>query len=110
MTNEQRTEPTTITTTTTTSDLAPTAAVACGVLGVLAAVWTYWLVMPAVVFGVAAIALGVGGRRRGSREAGSVALTLGIVALLALPSVIVVVDGESDYARNCALNPPDPDC
>ncbi|MDW3217551.1 MAG: hypothetical protein R8F63_02970 [Acidimicrobiales bacterium] len=85
-------------------------AIACGVLAVLAAVWAFWLVIPAVVFGLAAVFLGLRTRRRGSREAGSVALTLGIVALLVLPSVILIVDGESDYARNCALNPTDSDC
>jgi hypothetical protein len=88
----------------------PTAALVCGILGVLAAVWAYWLVLPGVILGAVAIVLGWRARRNGGNEAASVAVALGIVAILLVPSVLIVVNGEQDYARNCALNPADPDC
>jgi hypothetical protein len=87
-----------------------TAGVAFGALGALAAVWAYWMLVPGVVFGIAAIVLGVRTRRRSSREAGSVAIALGIVALLLVPSVLVIVDAAEDWGRGCALNPSNPDC
>ncbi|GJM36860.1 MAG: hypothetical protein DHS20C19_02270 [Acidimicrobiales bacterium] len=99
-----------VTETQSTAGTQPTVAITCGVLGVLGAVWAFWLVLPAVIFGLAAVVLGVRVRRRGDREAGSVAVTLGVVALLVLPSVFFVVDSESDYVRNCTLNPTDSDC
>lgn len=43
-------------------------------------------------------------------EGASVAIALGIVAILLVPSVVAVTEMEADYARNCALNPADPDC
>lgn len=87
-----------------------TAGVVLGALGILAAVWAYWLIVPGVLFGVAAIALGVRSRRRAPDELGTVAIALGIVALFLVPSVLVVVDGAEDWGRDCALNPSNPDC
>lgn len=84
--------------------------VVCGALGIAAAVWAYWLVVPGAVLGLAAFALGVWSRRHGSREAGSVAVALGIVAVLLVPSVLVVVSGAEDWGRDCALHPSNPDC
>lgn len=81
-----------------------------GAFGVLAAVWTFWLVVPGIVLGVAAIALGIHSRRRAPNEVSSVAIALGIVALMLVPSVLVVVDGAEDWGRECALNPSNPDC
>ena len=103
MTNRMAVEPST-------KQGQPMAALACGVLGVLAAVWAFWLVLPGVILGLAAIVLGWRARRNGGSEPGSIAVALGIVAILLVPSVLVVADGERDYARNCALNPTDPDC
>ena len=82
----------------------PTIALVCGVLGVFAATYMYWLVVPGVILGLAAIVLGWRVRREGASEGGSVALALGIVAILLVPSVLFVVETESDYARDCALN------
>jgi hypothetical protein len=70
----------------------------------------YWLVVPGVILGLTAIVLGSRARRDGGSEPGSVAVALGIVAILLVPSVLVVADMERDYARNCALNPTDSDC
>jgi hypothetical protein len=86
------------------------AGVALGALGVLAAVWAYWLILPGIVFGVAAIALGILDRKGASSEIGSVAITLGIVAVLLVPSVLMVVEDAEDWGRDCALNPTNPDC
>ena len=86
------------------------AGVVFGALGALAAVWAYWLLVPGILLSIAAIALGIRARRRSSREAGSVAIALGIVALLLVPSVLVIVDAAEDWGRGCALNPSNPDC
>jgi len=90
--------------------VGPKIALACGVLGVIGAVWAYWMVVPGIVFGLAAIALGVRARRSGRPEVGAAALTLGIVALFLVPSVLFVADGAEDWGRDCALNPTNPDC
>jgi len=87
-----------------------TAGVVFGALGALTAVWVYWLLLPGIVFGIAAIVLGIRARRRSSREAGSAAIALGIAALLLVPSVLVIVDAAEDWGRDCALNPSNPDC
>ena len=92
------------------SDRWTAAGVVFGALGALAAVWAYWMIVPGIVCGIAAIVLGVRARRRSAREAGSVAIVLGIVALLLVPSVLAVVDAAEDWGRDCALNPSNPDC
>jgi putative effector of murein hydrolase LrgA (UPF0299 family) len=81
-----------------------------GALGVLAAVWVYWLVIPGIVLGLAAIAVGLRSRARVSNEMNAVAVALGIVALLLVPSVLIVVDGAEDWGRECVLHPSTPDC
>ena len=85
-------------------------AVASGALGIAAAVWAYWLVVPGLVFGIIAVVLGAWSHRRGAREAGSVAVALGIVSVLLIPSVLFVVAEAEDWGRDCALDPTDPDC
>jgi hypothetical protein len=86
-------------------------ALACGVLAVLTAVWMYWLVLPGVILGLAAVVLGWRGRRKGHSEVGSVALTLGVVAVLLVPSVIVLANDAENWGRDCALDPEsDPEC
>ncbi len=87
-----------------------TVGVVLGALGIAAAVWAYWLVVPGIVFGVAAIVIGIRARRRFDREAGSVAVALGIAAVLLVPSVLFMVDGAEDWGRTCALTPSNPDC
>ena len=88
----------------------PMVGMVLGALGILAAVWAYWMIVPGIVFGIAAIVLGVGARRRASSEAGSVAIALGIAALVLVPSVLFMVDGAEDWGRECTLNPSNPDC
>ena len=85
-------------------------AVACGALGVITAVWVFWMIVPGVIFGIAAIVLGARARRRGDREMGSVAVALGIAAVLLVPSVILVASDAENWGRDCALNPTNPDC
>ena len=92
-------------------DTLPKAALACAVLGLLASVLMYWLVVPGIVFGVAAVVLGWRARKRGQREFGSVALALGIVAILLVPSTLSIAASAEDWGRDCALNPEmDPNC
>ena len=86
-------------------------ALTCGVVGVIAAVWVYWMVVPGLLLGVAAVLLGWRGRARGDGERGSVAIALGIVAVLLVPSVLVVANAAEEWGRDCALDPDhDPNC
>jgi hypothetical protein len=86
-------------------------ALTCGVLGVLAAVWAYWMVLPGVILGAVAVVLGWRIRRNEGNQRGSVALALGIVAILLVPSVIAVTDGAEEWGRDCVLDRhPDPNC
>jgi hypothetical protein len=86
-------------------------ALACGVLGVLAAVWVYWMILPGVIFGAVAVVLGWRARRNGGSERGSAALALGIVAILLVPSVLLVADNAEKWGRDCVSDPnPDPNC
>ena len=89
----------------------PIAALACGVVGVVTAVLVYWLVLPGVLFGIAAVVLGWRARGGDAHEFGSVAMTLGIVAVLLVPAVISVAESAEDWGRDCALHPTaDPNC
>lgn len=88
----------------------PKIGLVCGILGVLLAVWAYWLLVPGVVLGIAAVVLGVRERRRGPSELGAAAIALGVCAILLVPSVLVVADDAEEYGRDCALNPSSPDC
>jgi hypothetical protein len=86
-------------------------ALACGILAVVAAVWVYWLILPGVVFGALAVVLGLLARRSGSQEGGSVAIALGITAILLVPSVLFIVTEAEGWGRDCALDPThDPHC
>jgi hypothetical protein len=85
-------------------------AVACGAFGIAAAVWAYWLIVPGLALGAIAVALGAWSRRHGEREVGSVAVALGIVAVLLVPSILFVVSEAEDWGRGCAINPSNPDC
>ncbi len=93
------------------SSAAPKLAFVCGVLGVIAAVWVYWMVVPGLILGAVAAAQGWRDHRRGHHERGSVAIALGVVAILLVPSVLLTVDAAEDWARDCALDPDhDPNC
>ena len=86
-------------------------ALPCGILGVVAAVWAYWLILPGVILGAVAVVLGWLARRNGSREGGSVAIALGIAAILLVPSVLFIADQAESWGRDCALDPThDPNC
>ena len=98
------------TTPTATSSVIPSLAVGCGALGVAGAVFTYWLLVPGVLLGVAAIVLGLLSRRAGKHAHGAAALSLGIAALLLVPSVLYIVDDAEAWGRDCALHPANPDC
>jgi len=88
-----------------------TIALACGAVGVVAAVWLYWLIVPGLVLGAIAVVLGWLTRRTVGSERGSVAIALGIVAILLVPSVLAVADSAEDWGRDCALDPAhDPNC
>jgi hypothetical protein len=75
------------------------------VLGVLAAVWAYWMILPGVILGAVAVVLGWRIRRNGGSVRGSVAMALGIVAILLVPSVLVVADNAENWGRDCASDP-----
>src|SRR5688500_13026982 len=85
----------------------PYAALACGALGLASAVIMYWLIVPGVVLGAAAIGLWWRARRRGQLELGSVAITLGVVSILLVPAIISNADAAEEWGRDCALHPED---
>lgn len=90
---------------------ATIAGVIAGALGVLTTFLMYWLVVPGVVLGLFAIALGLRGRRQVHSEAAAVAITLGVVGLLAVPAFLLAADGAEEWGRDCALDPShDPNC
>ena len=77
----------------------------------VAAVWAYWMVLPGLVLGAIAVVLGWRSRRNGKLEGGSVAIALGIAAILLVPSVLFIADEAEGWGRDCALNPAhDPNC
>lgn len=89
----------------------PVIALGCGVLGVVAAVWIYWLVVPGVVLGIAAVVLGWRSRRGGASEPASIAIALGLVAILLVPSVMAIANSAENWGRDCESNAnPDPNC
>jgi hypothetical protein len=81
------------------------AALVCGVLGVVTAFVMYWMVLPGLLFGLAAIVLGWRARRGGRQELGSVAMTLGVVAILLVPAFLSATDNAEGWGRDCALHP-----
>jgi hypothetical protein len=83
---------------------------ACGVLGTLSAVWAYWLVLPGLVLGLAAVALGWRSRDGARARLATVALTLGIVSVLLVPSVLFVADEAEDFGRDCGRDPSGENC
>jgi predicted PurR-regulated permease PerM len=86
-------------------------ALPCGILGVVAAVWVYWLILPGVILGALAVVLGWLARRSRSHEGSSVAIALGITAILLVPSVLYIVTEAESWGRDCALDPThDPHC
>jgi hypothetical protein len=86
-------------------------ALACGALGVVAAVWVYWLILPGVILGLVAVVLGWRVRRKEGDQRGGVAIALGVVAILLVPSVLAQTHEAESWGRDCALDPNhDPNC
>jgi O-antigen ligase len=86
-------------------------ALACGVSGVLAAVWVYWMILPGLILGAVAVVLGWRVRRKEGNQRGGVAIALGLVAILLVPSVLAQTNAAETWGRDCALDPTqDPNC
>lgn len=96
----------------TTRDNVPKVALACAVLGFASTVVMYWLVVPGLVLGLAAVLLGWRTvRRRGNLQLATVAITLGVATMILVPAFIIVADSAEDWGRDCALDPQhDPNC
>jgi len=89
----------------------PALGLGLSIAGIAVTMAMYWLVVPGLVLGLAGIALGVKARRGGRREIGSVALALGVVALVLVPAILQVASSNEDWGRDCALHPEsDPNC
>ncbi len=75
----------------------------------------FWLIVPVVVLGLAAIFLGLRGRKRAGadprgRELAFAGIALGIASIVLVPAMhIASEDGES-FGRECAFKPTDPHC
>ena len=85
-------------------------AVGAAVLGLAALVIAYWLVLPPLVLGLAAVVLGLIARRRAvlgdrARELATVAVCLGAVAILFTPVTLMQTSQAEDWGRDCALHP-----
>ncbi len=88
-------------------------ALGCGVVAVLSAALflAFWLLLPGVLFSIAAIVCGAIARRKGGpSEMATIGITLGIVAILLVPTVVLVWDAGHNDGRDCALNPHWEDC
>ena len=84
------------------------AACALAALGVL-----YWMWIPSIILGAAAIGLGVVARPRtsGSRRDLVVAsIAVGAVALLFTPVLNIAADDGFEWGQHCAAQPSDPNC
>ena len=87
------------------------AAITCGVLGFVVTNVMYWMVVPGFVLGLAAALLGWKVLRQGRRELAAVAITLGVVTMILVPSFVQTANSAEDWGRDCALHPEqDPNC
>lgn len=94
-----------------TTSRAAVAAMGAGVLGVLTAFVLYWLVLPGVILGLVAVVIGARSRRTVRSEIATIAMTLGVVAILAVPAFLATAESAEDWGRDCALDPShDPNC
>jgi hypothetical protein len=87
------------------TDNVPKAALACGILGFMSTVVMYWLILPGLVLGLAAVLLGWRARRRGELQLTTIAITLGVVTMILVPAFVIVAEGAEDWGRDCALHP-----
>ncbi len=94
------------------TDRRPLIALACGVLAAILSVAMFWMVIPSVGLGIAAIVLGLrskpGDTGKG-REFAAAAIALGIVGILGTGGSWITSASGEDYGRDCALDPGD-DC
>lgn len=96
------------------ADRRPLIALTCGVLAVLCAFFAYWMLIPSIGLGLAAIVIGM--RSRGGdalsvngREFAAAAIALGLVGILGTGGTFITSEWAEDWGRDCALNP-NPDC
>lgn len=91
-------------------------ALVTSLVAVAALLLMFWLIAPAVVLGLTALALGFKARRRalngeGRRDMAMAAIVLGLVAVLGTPWGLWVSESGADWGRSCAVDPsPDPNC
>ncbi len=95
---------------TTRADSLAIVALASAVLGLAALIVAYWLIVPSVVLGGAAVGMGLVARRRAgrgaqAREIAIVALSLGAVAVLFTPVTLLHTGDAERWGRDCALHP-----
>lgn len=92
------------------ADRRPMIALACGVLAAVLSVAMFWMVIPSVGLGIAAIVLGLRSKSGDSgkgREFAAAAITLGIVAILGTGGSWITSASGENYGRGCALQPED---
>src|SRR5688500_390126 len=79
-------------------------------LAVLAAGVAFWLIVPSILLGVAAVVLGALARRAEptagrARDIALVAMCLGAVAVVATPWAVLVATGAEDHGALCERDP-----
>jgi hypothetical protein len=99
------------------SDLSPRSAdslalwaLGSAALGVVSVIVIYWAIVPAVLFGLVAVIVGIMARQRAerggrARDIAIVAVCLGAVAMLFTPVVLMHTHAAEDWGRDCALRP-----
>jgi uncharacterized membrane protein len=99
------------------SDLSPRSAdslalwaLGSAALGVVSVIVIYWAIVPAVLFGLVAVIVGLMARQRAdrggrARDIAMVAVCLGAVAMLFTPVVLMHTHAAEDWGRDCALRP-----
>lgn len=88
----------------------PVVALACGALAVLLAIAMFWLIIPSILLGGAAIVLAVRVRQNAgssvrSRELSAAGMALGLAGMLYVPGGWIISEGAEDYGRDCAIAP-----
>ena len=86
-----------------------------GVLAVLAMGVAFWVIIPSVLLGLAAVVLGVMARRAQSnagraRDAALVAICLGAVAIIGTPWAVLIAMGSEDHGALCEREPSNEEC
>ncbi len=84
-------------------------------LAVLSAAAAFWLVLPLVLLGVAAVGLGLRARRSvglpvRARELAAAGMAFGLAGMLYVPAGYVISEGGEQFGRDCALQPDGEHC